>query len=223
MLTNMGGTPPPVFEMMAMSAQLRNVSAKAVETSRRLSTGRTELTRLATADSLGAIGAGAPHVGRVVGPLEDALGAGDIGRQPDPIPKDVLLLGVARYEESMLPTARNEERIAIEALLGGLLPRIVVGAQIHLEAAIVIGRQLHLHVDLLASCIVTGYNALGILPAGLVRTRRLHMIRIAADAAASAVLLPLHRIAAAEELVVVVVNRIGIAEAPHGIPCRRIH
>lgn len=64
-----------------------------------------ELTRLATADGLGAIGAGAPHVGRVVGPLEDALGAGDVGRQPDAIAEDVLLLGVARYEEAVLPTA----------------------------------------------------------------------------------------------------------------------
>lgn len=49
------------------------------------------------------------------------------------------------------------------------------------------------------------------------------MVGIAADTATSAVLLPLHRIAAAEELIVVVVDGIWVTEAPHGIPGRWIH
>ena len=45
---------------------------------------------------------------------------------------------------------------------------------------------------------------------------------VAAHAALSAVLVPLHREPAAVQLVIVVVNGIGEPEAPHGVTRRRI-
>lgn len=123
----------------------------------------------------------------------------------------------------MLPTAGDDERIPIEALLGGLLAGIVVRAEEDLEASVVVGGQLHLDVDLLAGGVISGDDALGVFPASLMGPRRLDVVGVSADAAPAAVLLPLDGVAAAEELVVVVVDGIGVTEAPHGVPGRRIH
>jgi len=98
------------------------------------------LTSLAASYGFGSIGAGAPHIGGIVGPLQDALRAGDIWRQSHPIPEYILLLGIARNEISMLPTTRNQQRIPIETGLTGLLSRIIVRAEEHLETTIMIGR-----------------------------------------------------------------------------------
>lgn len=46
------------------------------------------------ADRLGAVGAGAPHVARVVGPLQHALRARHVGWQTHTVPEHLLLLRV---------------------------------------------------------------------------------------------------------------------------------
>ena len=48
-------------------------------------------------------------------------------------------------------------------------------------------------------------------------------IVVPADAALAAVLVELDAKTAAEDLVVVVVDRVGVAEPPHGVARRRVH
>uniref|UniRef100_A0A8W7Q0J2 Uncharacterized protein n=1 Tax=Anopheles coluzzii TaxID=1518534 RepID=A0A8W7Q0J2_ANOCL len=146
-----------------------------------------------------------------------------VERQLHPVPEHVLLLRVGRYEEPDLARPGQVERVAIEAVLRRLRPRVVVRAEVQLEPAHMVGGQLDLDLQLLAGHVPARHDALAVLAAGLVRPGRPQMVRVAAHATVALVLLPLDRVPAAEQLVVVVVDRVREAEAPHRIAGGRFH
>lgn len=79
------------------------------------------------ADGFGAVRTYAPHVAGVVSPLNDALRASDAGWQLNFVTERSLLLGLIGDQEAHRAGVGNQQRIAIEALLGRLVPRIVIG------------------------------------------------------------------------------------------------
>lgn len=97
-------------------------------------------TWLPATDGLRSVRTASPHIARIVGPLENALRAGDVWRQSHAIPEDALLLRFFGNVETMFAAARQYERIPVEAVLGRLERWVVVGAQQHFEATEVVGR-----------------------------------------------------------------------------------
>lgn len=179
--------------------------------------------RLPTANALRPVVTPAPHVPREVRPLHHTLGAGDVRWQPHPVPEDVLLAGLRRNRVPDLARPAQIQRVPVEALLGGLVVLVVVRTQKQLEPAHVVRGQLDFHVNLLPGKVPPRDDPPAVLSARFVGLRIPQVVSVPADTALALVLFPLDGVTTAEQLVVVVVDRVGEAEAPHGVPGRWFH
>lgn len=112
--------------------------------------------------------------------------------------------------------------MVVEAGLGRLDARVVVGADAELEVAAVVAGDVDAHGDRLSLRVRAHDRPRGVLPSGLVRARVL-VPSVAADAAAPALVLVLVIETPAEALVVIVVDGRVIAESPGRRPRGRVH
>lgn len=115
------------------------------------------------------------------------------------------------------------ERVLGHAFVCGGDAGIVDGAKPELEVSPVVGCQLDHRVHHLSSLVASNNDALGVLATGLVVARVRLTPGVATNAALATVTLPLNRVAAAEQLVVVVVLLRLEPHPPHRRPGRRFH
>ena len=96
---------------------------------------------------------------------------------------------VAQVVADVVPVGQvgqNGQHGLVEALLAGVLGRVVVGAQHELEVAVVVRRHVHDHLDLLAGPVLAGDDAVREGAAGGLVLARLGVPGVAADAALAA-------------------------------------
>ena len=116
--------------------------------------------------------------------------------------------------------------MGVKTLLAGVLAPGVHRTDLQLEVSPVVGGDVDIDVDGLAHGVPPAHNALAVPAARLVRSGLLVCPVVPADPAAPPVVLPLDTEAPAVELVVVVVDRVGVAEpgaadTSEGLPSER--
>ena len=164
-----------------------------------------------------------PGVSGVISPLQSRPRTGEAFGQFDLILHIHLFVFGGNVILDFIGIFRQWKWISIEALLSGDVLFTLQATQLDDEVAIMVGCHVDLDVDVLTGDVALGDVGLPEFAAGFVIPRLRCGKVVTADAAFAPILFVLDAESTAEDLVVVVVDFIGEAEAPHHVPRRRFH